>query len=83
MMAFALWAKQVKCPNCGYEGAARVKGSGCGMWLIFLVLFFVSFLFWPLFLVSAIMFLWLLLKPADQICPKCKYPHPVPRSSRV
>jgi len=81
-MAFALWAKQIKCPNCHYEGKAQIKGSGCGLWLLFLVLFFISFLFWPLFIVAGIMFLWLLLKPADQICPKCKYANPIPTGVR-
>lgn len=78
-MAFALWPKQIKCPNCQYEGKAKIKGSGCGLWLLFLVLFFISFLFWPLFIVAGIMFLWLLLKPADQICPKCNYANPIPK----
>lgn len=78
-MAFALWPKQIKCPNCQYEGKAKIKGAGCGLWLLFLVLFFISFLFWPLFIVAGIMFLWLLLKPADQICPKCKYANPIPK----
>ncbi|WP_027355107.1 LITAF-like zinc ribbon domain-containing protein [Desulfosarcina sp. BuS5] len=78
-MAFALWRKQIKCPNCQYEGKAQIKGSGCGLWLVFLVLFSISFLFWPLFIVAGIMFLWLLLKPADQICPKCKYVNPIPK----
>ena len=78
-MAFALWAKQIRCPNCGYEGRAQIKGSGCGLWLLFLALFLVSFLFWPLFIVAGIMFLWLLFKPADQICPKCKFANPIPK----
>ena len=77
-MAFALWAKKIRCPNCGFEGKAQVRGTGCGLWLIFLALVLVAFLFWPLFIVAGIMFLWLVLKPADQICPKCKFGHPVP-----
>jgi len=78
-MAFALWPKQIRCPNCNYEGKAQVKGTGCGLWLLFLAAFFISFLFWPLFIVAGIMFFWLLLKPADQICPKCKFANPIAR----
>ena len=78
-MGFALWVKQIRCPNCGYEGKAQVKGSGCVLWLLLLILFFVSFLYWPLFLVVGIMFLWLVFKPADQICPKCKFANPIPK----
>ena len=77
-MAFALFAKKVKCPNCGYEGKAMIKGAGCGMWLVFLALLVASFVFWPLFIVAGLMFLWLAFKPADQVCPKCKWDHPVP-----
>lgn len=78
-MAFALWSKLIKCPNCGYEGKAQVNGSGCGLWLMFLVVFFISFLFWPLFIVAGIMFIWVLLKPADQVCPTCKFANPIPK----
>lgn len=46
-MAFALWAKQIKCSNCNYQGKAEVLGSGCGLWLTFLALFIVSFWFLP------------------------------------
>jgi len=78
-MAFALWAKQVRCPNCKYEGRAQIRGSGCGHWLLCLFVLFISILFWPLLIVAGLMFLWLLLKPADQICPKCKFANPIPK----
>jgi hypothetical protein len=81
-MAFALFVKQIKCPNCNYEGKASVQGSGCGLWLLFLVLFFVSFLIWPLFIVAAIMFLWLIFKQAKQICPNCKFENPIPQTNK-
>ena len=81
-MSFALFVKQIKCPNCDYKGKASVQGSGCGLWLLFLVLFFVSFLIWPLFIVAGIMFLWLILKPAKQICPNCKFENPIPQNNK-
>ena len=81
-MSFALWAKQIRCPNCQYQGKAQLKGAGCGLWLLFLSVFFISFLFFPLFIVAGLMFLWLLLKPAEQICPKCKYANPIPITNK-
>ena len=78
-MAFAFKVKEVRCPNCNYEGKAQIKGSGGGLVILFLILFFVSFLFPPLFIVAGIMFLWLLLKQAKQICPKCKFENPIPK----
>ena len=80
-MAFALWPKKISCPNCGYEGDAKVEGaSGVAvfMWLLLLI---ASFVFFPLFLVSIPMLLWLLMKPAKQICPECKYQYPIPLKS--
>ncbi len=76
-MAFTLWPKTIKCPNCFYEGKAEVEGTGCGSWLLLLVMLIVSFNFTPLFIVIPFMFFWLLLKPAKQICPRCKYPYPI------
>lgn len=78
-MAFVLHAKEIKCPNCFYEGKAQVKGTGCGLWLLFLTILIVSFVFIPLLVIVPLMFLWLLFKPAEQICPRCKYPHPIPK----
>lgn len=77
-MAFAISAKRIHCPNCNYEGKARMKGSGCGLGLLWLVLVFVSFAFWPLFIAAGLMLMWLVFKPADQVCPKCGWEHPVP-----
>lgn len=81
-MAFVLKVKEIRCPNCNYEGKAQIKGSGGGLVILFLILFFVSFLFWPLFFVAGIMLLWLVLKPANQICPKCKFENPIPQTNK-
>lgn len=69
---------KIRCPNCNYEGNPRYKGTGCGPWILLLGLFLVSFLFWPLFVVVFVMFIWLFLKPSQRICPKCKFPNPIP-----
>lgn len=76
-MYIVLFPKKIKCPNCHYEGSAKYKGSGFGLWLAWLVLLLVSFVFWPLILVTALMFLWLAFKPPKIICPKCHYSNPV------
>ncbi len=78
-MAFALWPKRIHCPNCDYEGKARVVGTGCSLWLLFLFVVIVSFYLPPLVIIAVIMLPWLMLKPADQICPRCKFAHPVPK----
>ena len=79
-MAFALYRKKIKCPNCGYEGKAKIKGSGCGLLLLWLAVVLVSvFLFWPLLIVAFLMLLWIIFKPAKQVCPKCGYEHPIPQ----
>jgi len=81
-MAFALKSKQIKCPNCGFEGKAKIKGSGGGKWILWFALLVISFFFWPLFLVVFAMFLWLVFKPAKQICPKCGHDHPIPQEKK-
>ena len=48
-----------------------------GIWL---AIFFVSFLFWPLFIVTTLLFLYLLLKPSRLTCPKCGWESPIPLS---
>jgi len=77
-MAFAISRKEIHCPNCKFEGKAKIKGSGGGAVLLLLGLFIVSFFVWPLFILTAAMLLWLIFKPAKQICPKCSFATPIP-----
>jgi hypothetical protein len=80
-MAFALGRNKIHCTNCHYEGSSKVKGTGCGMWLLWLgVVVLACFTFFTVItpVIAVIMFLWLLLKPAQHICPKCKNENPVP-----
>lgn len=78
-MSFALWQKNIECPNCKYTGRAKLVGPGCGAWFAFLIILIISFYFWPLFLVAGLMLLWLIFQPAKQICPKCKFQNPIPK----
>jgi len=80
-MSYRWWPRKIHCPNCDYEGRARLKGSGCLGWIAWLALFFISFHFWPLFIVTALLSLYLLVKPPKQICPKCSWEFPIPLSS--
>jgi len=77
-MSFALKTKQIRCPNCNYEGKAKIKDVGGGPVIILLILFFISLFFWPFFIITGIMFLAMIFMPAKQICPKCKFANPVP-----
>ena len=81
-MSTGWWPRKIHCPNCHYEGQARLKGTGCLSWIVFLALFFVSFLFGPLFIVTALLFLYFLLKPSNQICPKCGWEFPIPTNRK-
>ena len=70
-MSTGWWPREIHCPNCHYEGRARLKEIGCLGWIILLALFFVSFLCWPLFIVTGLLSLYFLFKPSRLICPKC------------
>ena len=77
-MAFALRSKSIYCPNCNYEGKAKVIGTGCAGWIVFVALFIISLFFWPFFIITFLTFLYLMFKPAKQICPKCSFENPIP-----
>lgn len=77
-MSFVVAVKDIHCPNCHFKGKAKLKSTAGLGWILFLILFIVSFFFWPLFFVTAILFFALLFKPALQICPKCNWANPIP-----
>lgn len=78
-MAFALARKKVFCPNCKFVGKALVTGSnGALHFLIFIALVIGSFMFPPLLVLLVLHLLYVVIRPAKQICPVCKNPHPVP-----
>ena len=60
----------------------ELKGTGCLAGSFCLALFFISFLFWPLFTVTGLLFFYLLLKPSKQICPKCGWEFPIPTNRK-
>ena len=73
----ALYRKKIHCPNCGFEGNAKIKGSGLG-WLVFLCFLVIGIFIWPLLIVAVMLFVYLLFKSSAQVCPKCKYKNPIP-----
>ncbi len=77
-MSFALYRKSIHCPNCHYEGSASLAGNGAGMWVFLFVLVAVSLVLPVLWLAVGLVILVMLLRPAKQVCPSCKHPHPVP-----
>ena len=79
-MAIALYRKSIHCPQCKYEGAAKLKGSGLG--IPGFVCLVIGIFFWPLLIPAAILLLCALIWPAKQICPKCNWANPVSLSQR-
>ena len=77
-MSIAISRKSIHCPNCNYEGKAKIKGTGGGLALIGLISLIIGFFFWPLIIIAVILFLVAILRPAKQICPECKLEHPIP-----
>jgi hypothetical protein len=47
---------------------------GIALWVASLLLFVLSFVFWPLFLVWPFLVIFLLVYPVGQVCPKCNEP---------
>ena len=81
-MSVALYRKTIHCPQCHYEGSAKVKGTGGGLALFGLIVLILGFYFWPLMFIAVILFIAAILRPAKQICPKCRWEYPLPRSQR-
>jgi hypothetical protein len=44
---------------------------GIALWVASILLFVLSFIFWPLFLIWPILVIFLLVYPVGQVCPEC------------
>lgn len=78
-MSFALAKKDVHCPNCHYEGASEIQGTGMGLGFAAVLLIIVGFYaVWPLALLGLVMLLVAMFRPAKHVCPSCKWENPVP-----
>jgi hypothetical protein len=67
----AVFKREIKCSDCEYVGAERMTLPGIALWVASLLLFVLSFVFWPLFLVWPFLIIFLLVYPVGQVCPKC------------
>lgn len=66
----------IYCPNCRYEGPARVVGTRPNF-LKWWVLALAGFLIEPLLGAFALTAIWLAFKPAQYYCPQCDCELPV------
>lgn len=82
-MSIALYRKTIHCPQCHFEGSAKVKGTGGGLALLGLIVLIIGFFFWPLLIVSVVLFIAAIVRPAKQICPKCMWEYPMSLSQRL
>lgn len=77
-MSFVLYRKTVHCPNCDYEGKAKIKGESFGLYAAGFLFVFMGFFLWPLALPGVLFLIIGLFKPGRQICPQCAYDYPIP-----
>ena len=77
-MSLAFCSKKIHCTNCHYEGKERIRGAGTGATLVLVLMLTASFFYWPLFVLAAGVFVWIVCTPACSICPRCGWGHPVP-----
>ncbi len=81
-VSIALYRKTIHCPQCHYEGTAKVKGTGGGLALFGVIALIIGIYFWPLIIVAVLLFIVAIVRPAKQICPKCRWEYPMSRSQR-
>ncbi len=77
-MTFAWAGGQIHCPNCHFEGRSKSKHSSVAEFAGLGILLVIGIFFPPFLLIVAILFFYFLLRSSPQICPKCKWEHPVP-----
>ena len=67
----------IRCPNCRFEGRAR-RSDTSGSVLVLLVLFLISLVFWPMFVVTLLALLCIGLGRKQLNCPRCGWNYPIP-----
>jgi hypothetical protein len=60
----------IKCLDCGFE--APYKSNNAMLFLIFIAMIFLSAYFLPLIIVALAYLVWIMSKPSQKVCPKCK-----------
>ncbi|MFW6323601.1 MAG: hypothetical protein ACOC0U_00930 [Desulfovibrionales bacterium] len=67
-----MFRRKIKCSGCEYVGVAQMSWLGILLWVLAIVLFVLSFIFWPLFIIWPILVVFLIVYPIGQVCPECK-----------
>lgn len=69
----------IGCPNCKFEGKPnRTTVNTALFWGSFLFGALGLVFYLPLFLICALVFLWLVFRPAKQSCPTCGFAYVIP-----
>ena len=63
--------KDIVCQNCDYTGESILSLLGMILWVLAFVLFLLSWIIWPLFIVWPILVVLLLVFPIGHSCPEC------------
>jgi energy-converting hydrogenase Eha subunit G len=66
-----LLRKNIECSECNFTGVSALNPLSLALWILVVILFFVSFAIWPLFLIWPILLILLIVYPMGQTCPKC------------
>lgn len=67
----SLLRKDIDCQVCDYRGQSVFGLLGMLLWVLAFVLFLLSWVIWPLFLLWPFLALLLLLVPIGHKCPQC------------
>ena len=67
----SLLRKDITCQACDYRGQSIFGLLGMLLWVLAFVLFLLSWVIWPLFLLWPILAILLLLFPIGHKCPQC------------
>ena len=65
-----MWEKQIRCPNCGYEGKGKIVGPDILHNVIFII---VAVVFIWTVIIPIAYFVWVMKNLKRQVCPKCGF----------
>jgi len=74
---------KVYCPNCKFEGKAKVVDSGCLQASMLIGLFVVGIFIWPLLLICVGLFIYFLSQGKKLQCPVCRFENPIPEAHKI
>lgn len=71
----SLFRKDIDCMSCEYSGPSTWGFLGIVLWVLTIILFLFSWIFWPLFLLWPILLIFLIVYPLGHVCPECGTRH--------